>query len=318
MNKSYSGKKAFAVLLMCCFFFSGCSGGYSNVMTRYTEAPICCQSPKYFSYEELKLGDSKILELDENSPAFQFNTGKSYFKAYSLPSYTGPYKVSIQSYMHGSYIETAHIFVPKLIFLNERYEVVRATDVRELRIEQAALSETWGLRFKLVGSIGVSKDNSNEKFLVVTTTAELLQGKTSIAVPQTIPVPLAGSMLPIPAGEKRVSVPNSPVGRIKIALVTISPNSDEFLSSKVPGKSIANSNAQMHMSLSVMNWESLEDNTCKQSKIIDTEVVQYPKDENTDSWTEKWTVDRCGRLVYYKLLITPSPDGGTYMVTRWN
>lgn len=317
MSKSNYLKIASAVFLVFLILFSGCSGLYSNVMTRYKDAPICCQSPGYFSYEELKTGDSKIIDLNENSPAFQFDTGKSYFKAYSLPPYAGPYKVSVQSYMRGQYIETAYIFVPKLIFLNEKYEVVRATDPRDFRLERADFSETWGLRFKIVGSIDVSQENMNEKFFIVMTTEELLQGKTSITVPRTIPIPLAGSMLPIPAGEKSVSVPNAPVGRIKIALMAGSPSNNEFPSGKVPGKSIASSNAQMHMSLSVMNWESLEDNTCKQSKIIDTEVVEYPKDQNRDSWNEKWTVDRCGKLVYYKILITPSPSGGTYMVTHW-
>lgn len=228
MNKSNYLKIASAAFLTFFILFSGCSGQHSNVMTRYKEAPICCQSPKYFSYEELKPGDSKILDLDENSPAFQFDTGKSYFKAYSLPPYAGPYMISVQSYMHGQYIETAHIFVPRLIFLNEKYEVVRATDSRDFRLDRADLSETWGLRFKIVGSINISEENRNDKFFIVMTTEEHLQGKTSITIPRTVPIPLAGSMLPIPAEEKAVSVPNSPVGRIKIGVTAGSPSNTRW------------------------------------------------------------------------------------------
>lgn len=244
MNGVNYVKKINAVFLVSCFMLAACSGGYSNVMTRYKAAGICCQSPRDFSYEELKLGDSKMLELDDNSPAFHFITGKSYFKAFSLPSYAGPYKISVQSYMHGNYIETAHIFVPRLIFLNEKYEVVRATDPHDFRLEQTTLSETWGLRFKLVGSADVSDKNSNEKFFIVMTTAELLQEKTSITVPRTVPIPLAGSMLPIPTGEKGVLVPNSPVGRIKIALTAGSSPKGETKSFTVPavtqGRNVGN------------------------------------------------------------------------------
>src|SRR3990170_1971900 len=96
MNGANYVKEVIAVFLVSCFMLAACSGGYSNVMARYKDARICCQSPRNFSYEELKLGDSKMLELDDNSPAFHFDTGKSYFKAFSLPPYAGPYEISVQ------------------------------------------------------------------------------------------------------------------------------------------------------------------------------------------------------------------------------
>jgi hypothetical protein len=88
---------------------------------------------------------------------------------------------------------------------------------------------------------------------------------------------------------------------------------------KLPGQSGANSILQRDASQMVMLLESVEDNTCKQSKIINTEIVDYPKNPGKDPWTERWTVDRCGKLVYYRVVFTPSPGGGTdFGVNLWN
>src|SRR3990172_9604712 len=228
MVTSNGPRKICSIIIVILVTASGCSGRYSKVMTHYKEARICCQSLRDIPYEDLNSGDSKILDLNEKSPAFQFDTGKSFFKAYSLPPYTSPYMIRVQSYMYGDYFDFAHIFVPRLIFLNEKYEIVRATDPWNFRLKKADHFETWGLRYKIVGDIDVSEENRNEKFFIVITTEELLQGKTLVSALMTVPIPLAGVMLPIPVGEKEVLVPNSPVGRIKIALVASSPRNNGF------------------------------------------------------------------------------------------
>ena len=86
---------------------------------------------------------------------------------------------------------------------------------------------------------------------------------------------------------------------------------------KMPGTTIASSDAQTDVALSVMGFESAVDSTCKQSRIVNTEVTEHPKDRDKDPWTEKWTVDRCGEMVPYKVAFRPSPSGGTYSVSPW-
>jgi hypothetical protein len=93
------------------------------------------------------------------------------------------------------------------------------TDPWDFQLEQAKLSETWDLRFKIVGHIDVSEENRDEKFFIVMTTENLLHVKTAVSTVKTIPFPLAGVMIPIPAGEKVILVPNSPAGRISIDLI---------------------------------------------------------------------------------------------------
>jgi hypothetical protein len=58
---------------------------------------------------------------------------------------------------------------------------------------------------------------------------------------------------------------------------------------------------------------------CKDSKVVNTEVVEPPlNDVIRDPWIERWTVDRCGREISYKVTFTPDPDprtGTLYMIT---
>jgi hypothetical protein len=87
---------------------------------------------------------------------------------------------------------------------------------------------------------------------------------------------------------------------------------------KLPGQSGADYILQRDASQFVMLLESAADNTCKQSKIVNTEIIDYPKNPGKDPWTERWTVDRCGNLVYYKVEFTPSPRRGTdFSVSVW-
>ena len=53
------------------------------------------------------------------------------------------------------------------------------------------------------------------------------------------------------------------------------------------------------------------DNTCDHHKVINTEIVGSPGSTAVDSWTERWTVDRCGKLIYYRIGFVPDPKGGT-------
>ena len=86
----------------------------------------------------------------------------------------------------------------------------------------------------------------------------------------------------------------------------------------LPGQSIANYVLQRDASQTVAILDSAADNTCKQRKIVNTETIDYPKNPSKDSWTERWTVDRCGTLIYYKMGFTPSTRGGTdFSVSVW-
>lgn len=207
---------------------AGCATtSYEVVMKRYREAPVCCKSITEFSYEDLHQGDSKSFDLNAASPAFAFDTGKSYFKAFRLPTFSAPYRITIRSYILGNDLRSAYIFLPQALLLNDRNEVVRSTDFRFLKLEKAGFSETaketWGIMYKLEGHIDVVAENRQERFLVIYTTEKLLTARMSTSRWVSIPIIFPGIVTAIPVGKEEVLVPASPVGRINVSVVE-SPN----------------------------------------------------------------------------------------------
>jgi hypothetical protein len=80
---------------------------------------------------------------------------------------------------------------------------------------------------------------------------------------------------------------------------------------KFPGQSRASIQLQMDTLNVVLIREAISDNTCAQHKVINTEIIESPGSTAVVSWTERWSVDRCGKLIYYRIGFVPNPKGGT-------
>ncbi len=204
--------------------FSGCATPYNTVIKDYQDTSIRCESMHEFNFESIQIGDSKSFDLNENSHAYLFDTGKSYFKAFVLPQLSYPYRVSISSYMLGDHIDLAYIFFPKVLTLNENYEVVRSTDPQIFQLKKAGFIETakqtWGIMYKIKGQISFTEKNKTEKYLVILTTNELLKAKTSISIWRSVSIIFPNFVGAIPIGKDEVLVPHSPAGRISISVLS--------------------------------------------------------------------------------------------------
>lgn len=92
-------------------------------------------------------------------------------------------------------------------------------------------------------------------------------------------------------------------------------------SSRLPGVSAADNQLQRNAAEMLWMLEGLESVRnpdlaagCEltERRIINTEVTKLPKKPGRSPWKEKWTVDRCGDVVYYSIKFTPTPkQGGT-------
>ncbi len=205
------------IFLACLMIIvSSCSIPYAKTISQYENAPICCTSMDKFIFETLQVGDSKSFDLNEKSPAYQFLTGKSYFKALSLPQSSYPYVVNVTSYVLGDNIDSAYIFYPQLITLNENYELIRCTNPQDFKLIKTA--PAGGLGHKLGGEILFTENNKTEKYLVVLTTSELLDTKTRLAAWKIVPIIVPGFVAPVPTGTREVLIPHSADGRITISL----------------------------------------------------------------------------------------------------
>ncbi len=84
-----------------------------------------------------------------------------------------------------------------------------------------------------------------------------------------------------------------------------------FGGKKFPGQSLASTQLQMDAMNLVLLREAVSDNTCDKHKVINTEIIASPGTTGVSPWTERWTVDRCGKLIYYRINFVPNAQGGT-------
>ena len=109
------------------------------------------------------------------------------------------------------------------------------------------------------------------------------------------------------------------LGRVMVIfIITVFVEGCATTSIQLPGNTKADQVLQRDAARFVMLLESAEESRCIRHKIVNTEVVEHPNNPGKDPWIERWTVDRCGSLVYYKVKFTPSPTAGTGVtVTVW-
>lgn len=84
-------------------------------------------------------------------------------------------------------------------------------------------------------------------------------------------------------------------------LPTITPTST------LPGNTMASPQLEKDTLFMVMGMDRAEDGGCGQRKVVNREIIEITPERGT----ENWIIDRCGKLVRYKIIFTPSPRGGT-------
>lgn len=77
--------------------------------------------------------------------------------------------------------------------------------------------------------------------------------------------------------------------------------------SPLPGNTTASPQLEKDTLFMVMGMDRAEDGGCGQRKVVNREIIETTPERGR----ENWTIDRCGKLVRYKISFTPSPRGGT-------
>lgn len=209
--------KRFALVSAGLILLASCAAPYKKVMARFEESPLCCRGFEEFRYEPLSLPDEKSFRIDEESGAFAFETGKSYFRAFELPPFTAPYSITVKSYLLGDSIKNAYIFRPAVMFLDSRHEMTRLLETGAFAYAKPSLFETSGLRMMYTGEIPVSAENAGDRYMIILTT-DRLRAETAIHTSRIfIPFIFPGIVGVLPTGAKETNyVPHAPVGKLRI------------------------------------------------------------------------------------------------------
>ena len=77
----------------------------------------------------------------------------------------------------------------------------------------------------------------------------------------------------------------------------------------VGGESVATPPLQQDVMTTIVMLDSAKAPDCANHKILDTELIE--RSRRPRQYVERWTVDRCGQAVRYRVTFTPNPRGGT-------
>lgn len=173
----------------------------------------CCDDPSRFGYEALPAEGSVAFTIDRRSPLFEFQSGRSFFRAFRLPDGGRPYVVELRSYLERpDSPRTAQVFYPVVAVLTDDFLVARATDLDALRFDLPVLEQTTAPAYRLQLPFDPSK--SRERYLVVFTPAPLLAPRAfEAATPDAAEQASRSAYLGASAfGQLRITVRPLPVG----------------------------------------------------------------------------------------------------------
>jgi len=144
-------------------------------------AAVCCERYEQFYFQPLKLGATESFTIDRSSTAFLFDGGKSYFKAFSLPVAGKPYFVIVSSYFVDKEKRSGepYIFSPVVMFLDADYRVTRKVDNGIVIPINAGNSMNQAT---LEMEIAMNPREANERFMIIYTTAALINQATILKV----------------------------------------------------------------------------------------------------------------------------------------
>jgi len=83
--------------------------------------------------------------------------------------------------------------------------------------------------------------------------------------------------------------------------------------SHVPGETLTSGFLQREVKARVLSLAAGAKRECTRYTVTDTEVLELHADGKVSA--ERWTVDRCGERVHYRVNLPPSRGGSSFVVT---
>ena len=198
-----------------------------EMITKLATTPLCCESMSGISFAPFPVDRSQMIHINSASPAFEFDTGKSFFAAYVLPVQPMPYRIAVQSYPVGYSPTAASIFLPRLTLLDSGYNVLGSTDRGAFRFSRVdstdafkwTLSSTIETMFYL-GGIAVSDPRA--KYLVIhALTRDSANGVPYEYMDFVQIYAGSGFLVPIPAGKRQATIGHSPDGVFRMNIASV-------------------------------------------------------------------------------------------------
>jgi hypothetical protein len=107
--------------LTCAIGIAGCASVEVSTQKLDT-AKNCCRSPAEFRYVDYSPKQELPVEISEDSPVFDFPSGRSFFHAVRLTTVGAPSQLRVK--VHASGLGAGIAFCPSLTFLTTQFDLV--------------------------------------------------------------------------------------------------------------------------------------------------------------------------------------------------
>jgi hypothetical protein len=189
----------------------GCAPAASGVKS-LAAAPVCCGSYSDLASVEWGASTERRLEIDEKSPVFVFDMGRSRFAAVGLPAYAADSDLYIRSHPTALIRFASTFFLPAVTFLDRTRTKIAIT------IDPAPTIDSHGLlgTTTLLARIPVPTD---ARYAVIHTPEEVIGSKFS-AVGRTASTAFmaGGTFVVIPSMSRNFTWTLGPTGILSLSL----------------------------------------------------------------------------------------------------
>ncbi|MGN1393620.1 MAG: MalM family protein [Succinivibrionaceae bacterium] len=175
-----------------------------------SDATICCSGDIFNSpiYNVTKTIDEDFNIDSENAKAFNFLTGKSFFKVFQLPLNATYLNITLDTLI----INTA--FMPKVDFYNKDRVLISTLKPMAFKYRDSMMGE-GKLEAKITINNASAAPGKEFAYMVIYTTEEALKETTSIVHPAVKQAIALGNNVP---KLDNLQIPHSPIGELNLAV----------------------------------------------------------------------------------------------------
>lgn len=179
---------------------------------------VCCNSYSTIQYKDIDASGEWAVNIDQQSPAFQFPEGKSYFTAYRLPSNRGGFTISIASLFGKS------VLIPQVMLLDGEFNITRIVSADKFEYQAPKLLRPE----QYYNALSIDRTHEgnikNESYMIIYTPASVL---TQMSVVDSEEMRYAKTRGLVEPRNGKVSVPHSSWGTLELDLTFLKPSAND-------------------------------------------------------------------------------------------
>jgi maltose operon periplasmic protein len=191
-------------------------------------APVCCASLRELPYTPIGPDFSASVQIDRHAPAFQFDSGKSFFRAFALPHNSRSFEIRLYSQAGDT------VLAPNAMLLDSQFRVTRLLGADDFTYVPAQGLKGDSLDARLRIDRLYLDNPGNESYLILYTSDAQLAGNTLMEHPAKAYAKARGTQPPNIPDPVALHVPE---GVIKMVLIEDG-SAGQQANSYVPPRSI--------------------------------------------------------------------------------